>query len=172
MVDGAARGRAARHRLARGEGGVRLTLLAVGKADGKPEGLLVADYLKRLPWPTRVIEVGERRPLAAAELKRREGNLMLAKLPAEAHLVALDRTGRELDSERFAAELAKWRDSGVRELVFALGGADGLDETVLARAQMRLSLGAMTWPHLLARVLLAEQLFRAASILAGHPYHR
>jgi 23S rRNA (pseudouridine1915-N3)-methyltransferase len=151
---------------------VRLTLLAVGKADGTPEQPLVEGYLKRLPWPARVVEVVERRRLEAGELTRREGELLLAKLPQGAHLVALDRAASAVDSPGFARLVARWRDHGTRELVFAIGGSEGLDEAVLARAQARLSLGAMTWPHLLARVLLAEQLYRAASILAGHPYHR
>ncbi|MBM3489846.1 MAG: 23S rRNA (pseudouridine(1915)-N(3))-methyltransferase RlmH [Alphaproteobacteria bacterium] len=151
---------------------MRLTLLAVGKADGTPEQALVELYLRRLPWPTRVVEVVERRRLHAAELTRREGELLLAKVPAGAHLVALDRAGPALDSAGFAGLLGQWRERGPRDLAFVIGGAEGLHQVVAARAQTRLSLGPMTWPHLLARVLLAEQLYRAASILAGHPYHR
>ncbi len=86
--------------------------------------------------------------------------------------MALDPGGQALDSEGFAAALGRWRDGGVRDLVFVLGGPDGLGPAVLARAERKLSFGPMTWPHLLARAMLAEQLWRGASILAGHPYHR
>ncbi len=131
--------------------------------------MLVAGYLGLLPWPARVVEV---RASARPDRRRLEGEALLAALPAGATVVALDVEGRSLSSEAFARQLARWRDGGVRELAFVIGGADGLDPAVLARADARLSLGPMTWPHLLVRVLLAEQLWRAASLLAGHPYHR
>src|SRR5690606_18149242 len=97
--------------------------------------------------------------------------LLLKAAPPGALIVALDERGRALDSAGFAAQLARWRDAG-RDLAFLIGGADGLDDEVRAKAGFLLSLGPMTWPHQLARVLLAEQLWRAYSILSGHPYHR
>jgi len=97
---------------------------------------------------------------------------MLAALPAGAQLVALDARGEAWTSRDFARRIAAWRDAGVPHVAFAIGGADGLGDAVIARAAAVLSFGAMTWPHLLARVMLLEQLYRARQILAGHPYHR
>lgn len=155
---------------------MRLTLLAVGRLRGGPLQTLFDDYARRLGGgplgPLSVKEVEERKLLPAPALKAREGALLLAALPEGARLVALDERGRSLDSRGFAAQLGRWREEGVRETAFAIGGADGLDEAVRARADLLLSLGALTWPHQLVRVLLAEQLFRADAILQGHPYHR
>jgi 23S rRNA (pseudouridine1915-N3)-methyltransferase len=151
---------------------MRITLVAVGRAKADPARELYEDYVKRLRWPLELREVEERRPLPAARLKAREGELILAALPEDARLVALDEGGRAFDSRAFAQRLGRWRDEGLRDLAFAIGGAEGLAEAVLARAELRLSLGPMTWPHLLVRPLLAEQLYRAQCILDGHPYHR
>jgi 23S rRNA (pseudouridine1915-N3)-methyltransferase len=119
-----------------------------------------------------IVELEEKRRLPPAELKLREAGLILAAVPPGARLVALDTAGEGWTSSLFADRLARWRDSGVAALAFAIGGADGLGAPVVARADAVLSLGAMTWPHLLARSLLLEQLYRAQQILAGHPYHR
>ena len=151
---------------------MRITLVAVGRAKDGPARELYEDYAKRLRWPLELREVEERRPLPAAQLKEREGLLILAALPEGARLVALDEGGRGLDSRAFAERLGRWRDEGLRDLAFAVGGAEGLSRGVLDRAQLRLSLGPMTWPHLLVRPLIAEQLYRAQCILDGHPYHR
>jgi 23S rRNA (pseudouridine1915-N3)-methyltransferase len=93
-------------------------------------------------------------------------------VPAGAALVALDRRGKVLDSQGFADRLARWRDNSVSDVAFLIGGADGHTETLLKEAELVLSFGAMTWPHLLARAMLAEQIYRAQQLLAGHPYHR
>ena len=98
--------------------------------------------------------------------------MLRAALPRGARLVALDETGRTLDSAAFAGLLGDWRDAGTREAAFLIGGAGGLDPALRREADAVLAFGPMTWPHLLVRVMLAEQLYRAASILAGHPYHR
>jgi 23S rRNA (pseudouridine1915-N3)-methyltransferase len=113
-----------------------------------------------------------RQHLPAAALKAREAALILAALPARARLIALDERGTMWSSRGLADKLAAWRNQGVAELAFAIGGADGLGVEVLGRAEATLSLGPMTWPHLLVRSLLFEQLYRAHQILAGHPYHR
>jgi 23S rRNA (pseudouridine1915-N3)-methyltransferase len=105
-------------------------------------------------------------------LKAREAALILAAVPAGARLVALDERGVRWGSREFADRLAAWRDGGAAGLAFAIGGAEGLGNAVVERADAVLSLGAMTWPHLLARGMLLEQLYRAQQILAGHPYHR
>ena len=122
--------------------------------------------------PVTLVEVEEKRPLPSPELKQREAELILAALPAGARLVALDERGARWSSRQFADRLAGWRDGGTGALAFAIGGADGLGQRVIDRADTALSLGPMTWPHLLARSLLLEQLYRAQQILAGHPYHR
>ncbi len=151
---------------------MRITLVAVGRAKDGPARELYEDYVKRLRSPLELREVEERRPLPAAQLKEREGALILAALPEGARLVALDEGGRGLDSRAFAERLGRWRDEGMRDLAFAVGGAECLSREVLDRAALRLSLGPMTWPHLLVRPLVAEQLYRAQCILDGHPYHR
>jgi len=155
---------------------LRVTLLAVGRLKAGPEADLVADYLARFTrtgrplglGPARVVEVEDRRgggPLA-------EGALLAAAVPKGALLAALDERGETLDSPSFAAMLARAAEAGRRDLAFAIGGADGLDPGFRAGADRVLSFGPMVWPHLLVRAMLAEQLYRAASILAGTPYHR
>lgn len=151
---------------------MRITLVAVGRAKADPAAELTDLYAARLRWPFELKEVEERRPLPPAQLKTREGQLILAALPGGARLVALDERGRSLNSRAFAALVGRWRDEGLRDLAFAIGGAEGLADEVLEQAALRLSLGPMTWPHLLVRPLLAEQLYRAQCILEGHPYHR
>ena len=151
---------------------MRIFVVAVGRAGRGPEGALYEHYSNRISPPPVLKEVEEKRPLSSNEKKRREGALLLGAAPKRATFVALDAKGRRLSSNAFADKLSGWRDSGVRDLAFAIGGADGLDKSVVDHADLVLSLGDMTWPHLLARALLAEQLFRAQCILSGHPYHR
>lgn len=151
---------------------MRVSILAVGRARDGPERALCSTYLARLPWEVRFIEVEVRgRASSSSELKRREGELLLKAAPERAQIVALDEAGRQLSSVSFAERLGRWRDEGV-EVAFVIGGADGLDEAVRRRASLVLAFGSMTWPHMLVRALLAEQLWRAHSILTGHPYHR
>lgn len=151
---------------------MRVTVLAVGRAKAGPERELWDDYLKRLTWPVALKEVEAKGNLGAADRMAREGALLLEAIPKGATVVVLDGRGQAPSSAAFAARLGKWRDDGVKELALLIGGADGHGPEVLARADFLLSLGAMTWPHQLARVMLAEQLYRAHSILSGHPYHR
>lgn len=151
---------------------MRLLLVAVGRAKAGPERALYEQYARRLTWPFALREVEEKRPLPAEDLKAREAELLLAAVPKGAVVVALDERGRTLSSPAFAEQLRTWRDSGRAEAAFLIGGADGHGEAVRRRADLLLSLGAMTWPHMLVRGMLAEQLYRAQAILAGHPYHR
>ena len=156
---------------------MKLGLVAVGRLKPGPLPTLFQDYARRLSWPLTVVEVEERRPFSAAALKEREGGLILQALEGDFRrswsptVAALDQRGAALSSMGLAERLASWRDAG-KDPVFVIGGADGLASAVLERADLKLSLGAMTWPHQLVRVMLAEQLFRAQSILTGHPYHR
>jgi 23S rRNA (pseudouridine1915-N3)-methyltransferase len=147
-----------------------LRVIAIGRARDTPEAALFERYAARLRPPLGLTELPDAKG-ARAEIKRREGEALLAALPQDAFAVALDRTGRQVDSAAFAALLERWLASG-RPVCFLLGGAEGLDAPVLRRAEHILSFGAMTWPHLLARAMLAEQLYRAFTILSGHPYHR
>lgn len=148
-----------------------LRLLAVGKAPAKaPEMDLFARYAKRIRPALTLIEVADGQG-GATEIKRREGEALLAALKPDEFLIALDIGGVTPDSAGLAKLLTGWLERS-RKLAFTIGGAEGLDAPVLARAGACLSLGSLTWPHMLVRPLLAEQLYRAQSIMAGHPYHR
>lgn len=167
---------------------MKLRILAVGRAKAGPESALIAEYARRLQWPLAIEEVEERRALSGPALKAREGELLAealargggkaaAKKPAGKQaagqiLVALDERGRSMTSRDFAQKLASWQDRGAAEIAFVIGGADGLAAGLRERAELVLSLGQMTWPHMLARAMLVEQIYRAQQILAGHPYHR
>lgn len=151
---------------------MRIVIAAVGLARGTPFRALFDDYAGRLSWPIELKEIKAKSALPAASARAEEGRAILRALPKDTQIVALDRLGEALGSEAFATRLRNWQDGGVKQLGFAIGGAEGLDEAVLQAARLKLSFGAMTWPHLLARVMLIEQLYRANSIIAGHPYHR
>ncbi len=147
-----------------------MRLIAVGRLRDGPEATLFARYNARLRPALTVTEVPEGHG-APAEVKRREGEALLAALPSTAFAVALDLDGQAPDSAALSVLLERWLGLS-RPLCFLIGGAEGLDAPVLARADAALSLGRLTWPHMLVRVLLAEQLFRARAIASGHPYHR
>ncbi|OAN49202.1 23S rRNA (pseudouridine(1915)-N(3))-methyltransferase RlmH [Paramagnetospirillum marisnigri] len=151
---------------------MRLLLAAVGKAKAGPELDLFSQYAKRLSPPLGLREVEEKRPLASAQLKAREAELLLAVVPSGAVVVALDERGKDMTSPELAEKIRGWRDGGTQDLAFLIGGADGHGDMVRARADLLLSFGRLTWPHMLVRALLAEQLWRSQAILAGHPYHR
>lgn len=146
-------------------------MIAVGRARGGPTATLFAEYTQRLPWPVTLHEV-EAKAGNSVDRGQREAALLAQRIPARARLVALDPRGKALSSEALAERIGRWRDDGAADLAFLLGGADGLDDALRARADLLLSFGPMIWPHLLARAMLAEQLFRAHTILTGHPYHR
>lgn len=159
---------------------MRLLIAAVGRLKDGPERELYARYADRIDaagrgqalGPLRLIEIAESRAGSVAERKTEEARRLLeASAGAEARIV-LDEGGRQLASAAFARDIAARRDNGVGTLAFLIGGPDGHGPDVLAAATLRLALGAMTLPHGLARVLLVEQIYRAATILAGHPYHR
>lgn len=152
---------------------MRLTILAVGQMRGSPEAALFDTYAERIP------AAGRRLGLSGPELiEIKEHGDAQAKLTAalaarkNPFIIALDEGGVDCSSRQLAQKIAHWRDDGHSELVFLLGPADGLGDPLKKTAHMSLSLGKMTWPHLLARAMLAEQLWRAVSILSGHPYHR
>ncbi len=151
---------------------MRLWLAAVGRVKPGPEKTLFEDYAKRLQPPLTLCEVEEKRPLPIPERKSQEAKLLLAAIPDKAKIVALDERGAALTSAQLAHKIEFWRDDGVADLAFLIGGADGHDPIIRDKADLVLSLSAMTWPHRIVRILVAEQLWRAHSILSCHPYHR
>ena len=151
---------------------MRITIAAVGRARRGPEAGLYEHYAGRITPPPALKEVEEKRRLSGAKLKAREADLLRAAVPDGAVVAALDATGKALSSVELAKKLGAWRDDGVGDLVFVIGGADGLDASLLKGADFVLSLGPLTWPHLMVRGMLAEQLYRAQCIQQGHPYHR
>ena len=150
---------------------MKIAVIAIGKARRDEAAALFEHYAKRIRATVELREIAEAKGRTAAERMDREGEAILGALPKNAALVALDPRGKSMTSEGFATFLGKTADSG-RGIAFVIGGADGLAEAVRERADVVLSLGAMTWPHLMVRAMLAEQIYRAETILAGHPYHR
>ena len=136
-----------------------LHLIARGRIGRSPEAELTERYLKRIGWKTRVTELAER-------------GGAVPQAPANSVTIVLDERGKALASIDLARQLEAWRDGGRREARFLIGAADGHDEEVRGNADLLLSFGPATWPHMMARAMLAEQLYRATAILAGHPYHR
>ncbi len=151
---------------------MRLWIVAIGRLRTGPIRALVEDYAGRSAWPLTVKELEPRKRLSGEALTRHEADLLLGAVPSGATVVALDEAGRDLSSGEFAVRLAGWRDGGVRDVAFLIGGADGHGEAVRGRADLTLAFGRATWPHLMVRAMLAEQVYRAQTILDGHPYHR
>ncbi|WP_126977739.1 23S rRNA (pseudouridine(1915)-N(3))-methyltransferase RlmH [Frigidibacter oleivorans] len=155
---------------------MRLHLCAVGRIRSGPERALVDDYLKRFDRTGRPLGLG---PATEHEVEDRRGGGMEAEAellaraaPPGALICCLDERGRQMSSPDFADLLGRWRDGGRSDVAFLIGGADGIAPALRDRAEAALSFGAMVWPHMLVRAMLAEQLYRAATILAGSPYHR
>ena len=159
---------------------MRVTLAAVGRARDEPEAALFDRYWERASalgpklgfsrFSTVFIETS--RKSSADERMREEAGRLRQRLPQIAHVMALDSRGQSLASDVFAGQLARVRDNGIADVAFVIGGPDGLLPEFRDSAQARIAFGPQTWPHLLVRCMLAEQIFRAVSILAGHPYHR
>ena len=155
---------------------MRVHVIAVGRQKAGPEAALISDYVTRFDRTGRALGLG---PLSLREVEDKKGGGMAGEadvlrraVPTGSTLVCLDERGKVETSPEFSNRLAKWRDTGVGDLTFVIGGADGIDPALRGEAQHTLSFGKMVWPHMLARVMLCEQLYRAASILAGSPYHR
>ncbi len=151
---------------------MKIIVAAIGRAKAGPERDLFQSYTARLPWPVELKEIEIKKEADTNVRRALEAEALLAAIPDQARSIALDERGKGETSEDFAARLGRWRDDGTRAVVFMIGGADGLHETVRNRVDAVLSFGALTWPHMLVRALLAEQIYRAHSILTGHPYHR
>lgn len=159
---------------------MRLLIAAVGRLKAGPERELLARYVDRTNAtgkslalaPLEILEVPESAAQSAAKRKSDEAKALLGAVPDKARLIALDERGKSLSSEDFAERLGKFRDSGSSTIAFLIGGADGLDETLRKSADLVMAFGSATFPHQIVRILLAEQIYRAATILSGHPYHR
>lgn len=159
---------------------MRISVFAVGRMKSGPERELADRYLDRFKKTgaalglefSSVTEIVESRAQQAELRKQEESAQLLKALDAGGVLVLLDERGKTMASEAFASSIAKFRDEGKRQLLLAIGGPDGHDAALRERADLVLALGAMTWPHQVVRILIAEQLYRATTILSGHPYHR
>ncbi len=159
---------------------MKILIAAVGRLKDGPERELVARYAERAAQtgrnlalgPVDIREIAESRARRPEDRKREEAEQLGMLLTPGAPLIALDETGKSLGSSDFAERLGRWRDDGAQAAQFVIGGADGLDPDLVKRAALVLSFGRQTWPHQIVRALLSEQIYRAATILAGHPYHR
>ena len=158
---------------------MRLTLAAIGRTKSGPERELAERYLDRaakagasLGLTFQLREIPESKATRPADRKRDEAAALIAAVPPGAVSIALDEHGDTMGSDAFAKKIGRWRDDGTSDIALFIGGADGLDPDLVKNARLVLAFGAMTWPHQLVRTMLAEQLYRAVTILSGHPYHR
>jgi 23S rRNA (pseudouridine1915-N3)-methyltransferase len=159
---------------------MRLAVLAIGRVKAGPDRELAERYCERAAKAGRslgfktidIIELAESRAQRASDRIAEEGAALAKHLTSDAAIVALDEAGTAITSEGFAAQLGKWRDGGRETVFFIIGGADGLSPDIRRRADLTLAFGKVTWPHQLVRIMLLEQLYRAVTILSGHPYHR
>lgn len=151
---------------------MHITIAAIGKMRDGPEHDLVDRYLKRISWPIRIREVVNNGSRADGSSQKFENRQLVSMAPSSSKLLCLDSRGRTFTSAKFADLLGFWRDDGERNISFLIGGADGLLPNVLEKADVTLSFGPATWPHLLCRVMLIEQLYRAHCIYFNHPYHK
>lgn len=159
---------------------MRFIMVAVGRMKDGPERSLVSRYVERTQASGKplgfsgpiITELPESRASAPAARRREEARAILSQIPDRSVVIALDERGKSLSSEAFATHLARWREETRPALALVIGGADGLDPAVRERAELVLSFSPMTWPHQIVRIMAAEQLYRATTILSGHPYHR
>ncbi len=152
---------------------MNITLLTIGKMKkGSPEFEIMTGYIKQCKWPIIVKEFEEKRTLSVDELKKAESTLLLNAVPPKAVVIAMDEKGRQMTSREFSQYLVNCQNRGVSDVVFLIGGANGHTDMLRQKANLLLSMGKMTMPHMLARAVLTEQLFRACCIAHHHPYHR
>lgn len=159
---------------------MRLVIAAVGKLKAGPERLLIERYIERANAtgrgvslsPVDVIEITESSARSAAQRQKEESETLIKALPKGTKRILLDSRGKPHTSEQFAAGLARFRDAGTSACALMIGGADGFDQNLVKGADLTFSFGAATFPHQIVRILLAEQIYRAITILSGHPYHR
>ena len=152
---------------------MKIQILAVGKMKkGCPEKQIIDDYIKKTLWPVEIHEVEEHRPLSPDQIKEAEGKLLERIIPKGAKIVVLDEKGKQLNSHEFADQIQNWKNQSVSDIVFLIGGAFGHSTDIKQKADLLLSFGRMTLPHMLMRSVLAEQIYRAFTLSEGHPYHK
>lgn len=152
---------------------MHVTLAVIGKAKASAlTSQLFDEYIKRLPWTVTVRELEEKKPLPVEQRKQREAELLLDACAGANRLIALDERGKDLTSPALAQKIGDWQQGGDSHFAFVIGGQDGLDASIRQKADLVLGFGKLTWPHMLVRPLLAEQLYRVHTILTNHPYHR
>ena len=151
---------------------MRITICAIGRMRGHPASKICQTYLKRLPWDVTILELEVKKNLKGEKRQWAEAKLLQKSVPNRATVIALDAGGKKFTSNEFARRIRVYREEGIVDIAFLIGGAEGLHQEILKTPGLVLSLGAMTWPHLMARVMLIEQLYRTYAIITGHPYHR
>ncbi len=151
---------------------MKIIIAAVGRMGKGPEKQLIETYSRRIAWPFKIIEVEERRSIKGKERQKSEAEKLRAAIPKGAKIIMLDERGKALSSEAFAKTIEGFHEQAINTLCFIIGGADGLDAGLKHEADMVLSFGPQTWPHMMVRAMLTEQVYRAMTILTGHPYHR
>jgi len=153
---------------------MQILVIATGKCRDKAVNALSDEFIKRLkPFlTTKVIELPQAKAQTADEIKRKEGEAQLAKVPANSFIIALDEKGKEFTTRQFANLLKEKQNAGIRTAVFIIGGAEGLSDAVKQQAHQTISLSQLTFPHMLVKPILLEQIYRAGTLIVGHPYHR
>jgi 23S rRNA (pseudouridine1915-N3)-methyltransferase len=150
---------------------MKVIIAAVGRMKNGPERSLMESYLTRIPWPLEIHEIDNKGKGDPTRRTQNEAEKLTAAIPKGAKTICLESRGHALTSEEIAQRIDEWRNDGIPSLVFLIGGPDGLTQQTLDSADLILSFGSATWPHMLTRVMLVEQLYRAHCILTGHPYH-
>lgn len=153
---------------------MKISIISIGKFENSPQKAVFETYLKRIKWKVELkeLELKNAQNLSSIELKNREAALILKDLKPQSKLIALDENGKQYSSQNFAKLLSDFAVNGDSNLTFVIGGSDGLGEEILKKAQHKISLSLMTMPHIMVRSFLIEQLYRAQTIIEGHPYHR
>ena len=151
---------------------MQLIIAAIGRMKASPEKELLDKFIRQTPWEISIRELDAKKGLSGDSLKTAEAKLLLEATESARIRIAMDERGRHLKSEAFAKKMGDWRDNGQTPIAFIIGGQDGLESDLRKSCDFTLSLGELTWPHMLARSMLSEQLYRAHTILSGHPYHR
>lgn len=153
---------------------MRITILSIGKFENSPHKIVFENYLKRLKWKVelRELELKNSQNMSAQKIKEGEGDLILKALKPNSKIILLDENGKQFSSRAFAKLISDSGLNGDSDLTFVIGGSDGLSKSLLEKSHLKISLGLMTFPHLMVRAILAEQIYRAQTIIEGHPYHR
>ncbi len=151
---------------------MKVTVAAIGKFKNSPEKEIFASYIKRIPWQFELKEFEAKKALSGEQLKSAEAELLLSAIPKSSKIISLDERGKNISSLELAGIVSAWQSEGTSSIAFVIGGADGLSDNLRQKSDFILSFGKLTWPHMLVRSMLAEQVYRAYSIISGHPYHR